>query len=265
MAADKGAGEMTPRKIWDDVVSDACEKAREGAPAGTKVRWHKGVTTRAWFGPRRTRPADAMYLAVLARPKVPMGFFDSLATVGGLGAVEGLRSLGADARLAWPATVVDGSGRFLGSVRCRAGYGEGGVFIVASAGVNVGEGEYSVPQDAPEPLEPVSVVDLVGPDDAPAAEDAVNVVCDAVAAAIDRWEQGIAAGQGAAGPLGPVLGDWFDEMPLMGQPVRVLLPDGREVAAGALVGIDGWGRVTVRTDDGSELEFSSGQVFLRPR
>ncbi len=259
------AGELTPWEQWDDVVAEACDRARSGSEAGTRVsRWGE-VSKGVWFRPEVTRPSGGMYLAQVARPQVPMGFIGSLATVAGLGAVKGLRSLGVPARLAWPATIVDESGRFLGAARCTGGYGEGGVFAVVGAAVNMGEGEYPVPEDAPEPLAPVSVVDLVGADAAPAAADAADAVQDAVKAALDRWEAGIAAGQGAAGPLGPVLGDWFDEMPLMGRPVRALLPSGRVAAEGTLVGIDGWGRVTVRTDDGRDLELSSEQVLLRPR
>lgn len=255
----------TPRELWDDVVAEACDKARSGSEAGTRVsRWGE-VSKRVWFGPETTHPAGGMYLAQVARPQVPMGFLGSLDTVAGLGAVEGLRTLGVPARLALPAIIVDGSGRFLGAARCTGGYGEGGVFAVASMAVNMGEGECPVPQDGPDPLTPVSVVDLVGPGGAPAPADAADTVQSAMRTALDRWERGIAAGQGNAGPLGPVLGDWFDEMPLMGCGVRVLPPDGRVAAEGTLVGIDGWGRVTVRADDGRDLEFSSGQVFLRPR
>lgn len=259
------AEELTPQERWDRVMAQACDEARSGSATGVRVsRWNE-VSTRVWFGLRRTRPSGGLYLAQVARPHVPMGFIGSVGTVAGLGAVEALRPFGVPARLAWPATIVDESGRFLGAVRCTGGYGEGGVFAVAGVAVNVGAGECPVPQDGPEPLEAVSIGDLVDSDALPAAPDMAAAVQDSVAAAIARWEQGIAAGQGAAGPLGPVLGDWFDEMPLMGSPVRVLLPNGSVAAEGVLVGIDGWGRITVRTDDGRELEFSGEQVFLRPR
>ena len=116
---------------------------------------------------------------------------------------------------------------------------------------------------SPAPREAAGLASLL--DTVPGLETLAAAIGDAVVSRVRAWEDGIAAGQGTAGPLGPVLSEWFDEMPLMGREVRVLLPDGRVAAEGMLAGIDGWGRVTVRTDDGRELEFSSEQGSVRPR
>lgn len=268
------------------VLDEACDLAREGAPAGTCVVAREQTAGRTRLGRVWESPAGGLYLAVVLRPKAPMGFLPSVATVAGLGAVDALRRTGASVRLAWPDDIVDPAGHKVGASVCAAGYGEGGVFVVAGIFVNLTSTDLAPVEEgpstcgspetnatgpladlpscgSPEPRTPGCLADLVDP--VPPVEELADAVANAVMDRVAAWERGLGAGQGSAGPLGPVLSEWFDEMPLMGEPVRMVLPDGRTAVEGTLAGIDGWGRVTVRTDDGQEVELTCEQGSLRPR
>lgn len=161
------------------------------------------------------------------RPGVPMGLVTGVPYVAVLGVA---RELGA--RLRWPHLVVDEKGEPLAALRARAGYDDEGVFVSCDI-VPAGEGEL----------------------DAAALERAAR-------GAVDAWAAEVRAGRAAAGPLAPVLGDYFDALLGMGEPVEVVRA-GRVLGRGRLAGVDVWGRATVRLDDGRELEVAPEQAELR--
>lgn len=163
-----------------------------------------------------------MAVAAVLRPRVPMGFIDGTTFVASLGAAE---SLGA--HVAWPNFVVDGDGAELVRVTCRAGYDDEGIYVTCEL-------------------------------DGDAATDAV---ADAVVARVDAWGDAVAAG-GKAGPLAAVLEEYFDACLLMGRAVRVVRRDGSVACEGTLAGMDIWGRVTVKLDDGREVEIAPGQASV---
>ncbi len=166
-----------------------------------------------------------MAVAAVLRPRVPMGFIDGTVFVASLGAAEAL-----GAHVAWPCSVVDGEGSELVRVSCRAGYDDEGIYVTCEI-----EGE--------------------------AASDAV---ADAVVARVDAWGESVAAGS-KAGPLAAVLEEYFDACLLMGKPVRVVRRDGSVACEGTLAGMDIWGRVTVKLDDGREVEVAPGQASVVAR
>lgn len=166
--------------------------------------------------------------AFTVRPAVPMGHVTGVPYVCAL-AVAG--ALGA--RLRWPHEVVAPDGGPLVSVDARAGYDDGGVFVRCDL---AWEDEKSL--------------------DAAALERAATE-------AVDAWAAGVAAGRAAAGPLAPVLGDYFDALLGMGEKVEVLR-GGRVIGEGALSAVDVWGRATVRLEGGAqELEIAPEQATLR--
>ena len=154
-----------------------------------------------------------------------MGFIDGTVFVASLGAAE---SLGA--HVAWPNSVVDGDGAELVRVACRAGYDDEGIYVTCEL-------------------------------DGDAATDAV---VDAVVARVDAWGDAVAAGS-KAGPLAAVLEEYFDACLLMGCAVRVVRRDGSVACEGTLAGMDIWGRVTVKLDDGREVEIAPGQASVAAR
>lgn len=163
----------------------------------------------------------------LLRPAVPMGF------VGGVPHVVALavaRELGA--RVAWPHAVVTAEGEPLVSVDVRAGYDEG-IFVRC---------------------------DLTWE-----AERGFDVVTleRAATEAVDAWVTDVAAGRAGAGPLAPVLGNYFDVLLGMGETCEIVRA-GRVIGRGTLAGVDVWGRATVRLEDGAqELEIAPEQAELR--
>lgn len=211
------------------VTEELIERARTGAPAGECAIAVEGGTLR---------------LAVLLRPAVPMSHYMGILPVCALGALEGLRPLRDDLALAWPGKVVvpDEDGHAT-QVACalgvHAGTGEGGMFVVCSAGVEL------------------------APFAAMASGELAHAVCSAVALRVDAWAADVSAGRGAAGPVAPVLSDYFDALALMGRSCEVVYPNGRVAAAGTLTAVDVWGRATVRLADGRELVVSPEQASLR--
>lgn len=81
--------------------------------------------------------------------------------------------------------------------------------------------------------------------------------------ALTHGRQTSRLGRGAAGPVAPVLSNYFDALALMGRSCEVVYPNGRVAAAGTLTAVDVWGRATVRLADGRELVVSPEQASLR--
>lgn len=190
-----------------------------------------------------SRAAGACLAEVTVRPQVPMGAFHALGYVCAMGAAEGLRAAGVPfAGIGWPQDVVDArTYRPLFALRMHAGYDKG-MFATCTVVADQQVGllrEFSDEQLA-EALE------------------------QGVTARVASWEAQIAAGQGVAGPLAPVLSEYFDLVPLLGQPAKAVYPNGNVMATGRFAGVDIWGRATLVTDDGRELEFPPEQARILP-
>lgn len=247
------------------ILDDIKTLGREGKPAGTfsvvgAQSQGRGRQGRLWLD-----AGSPLAAGVLLRSQAPMGLLTGLAPVCGYACVRALKAAGVPCALAWPNDIVT-EGAKLGSVVCEAGYGDG-VFVAAAVMLNVADAPISFAScGSPEPR-PAATLEAFLPELAQDAQKCARLgqdLCAAMEAECGRWGAAVGQGAGAAGPLGPILSAWFDEMPLMGQPVRALLPDGRVAAEGLLAGIDGWGRITVVGADGQERELSFEQASLRP-
>ena len=189
------------------------------------------------------RAAGDTLVEVTLRPQVPMGAFQAVGYVCAMGVAEGLREAGiAFAGIGWPQDVVDvRTHRSLCTLRMRAGYDKG---MFATCAV-VAARQVGLLRDLPDEL-----------------------LADVLVAGIERrvsaWEGRIVAGDGAGGPLAPVLAEYVDLVPLLGSPVVVTYPNGNEMARGRFAGVDVWGRATLVADDGRELEFPPEQAGIRP-
>ncbi|MBR1829366.1 MAG: hypothetical protein IJ781_07645 [Atopobiaceae bacterium] len=172
--------------------------------------------------------------SVELRPAVPMGAYHALGYICVLGAVEALRAQEFDVGIGWPFSIVDAQTyAALAEVRVRAGYDEG--MFARCEVVALQEGAAPFPAD---------------------------VLVAGVTSRVDAWASDVAAGRAKAGPVAPVLSDYFDLVPLLGRPVRAFYPNGRVMAQGTFAGIDIWGRATLRTGDGRELEFAPEQASI---
>lgn len=215
-----------------DFVSCVKDKARAGAPAGTCV-WSPS--------------SDALKLALVLRPAVKMGDYHALPFVAAMGAVDALRSLGKahEVGIRWPSDLVSGAPDFDSELVCitvSAGAGEGGLFAVVGLSVSR------------EPLETLAL----DTDDEELAAD----LCDAIAARVDSWASALAASKVVAGPLAPVLEEYFDMVPLLGHRAAALSPNGHPLALGTFAGIDVWGRATIKNAS-AEREFAPEAARIR--
>ncbi len=181
--------------------------------------------------------ADTLLVEVVCRPAVAMPFLTGVPYAAALGVADALSGLGASGvGVAWPHDVCGPDG-VMATIRTTAGFGEG-MFVVchvALAGVT-----------------------------AETADVLAEAVAAGIGARVNEWAAGIASAGKAATPLGPVLNELFDRMPLMGQPIEVVYPNGNVAMRGTLAGMDVWGRATVRNELGGELDIAPEQARIRP-
>ncbi len=209
------------------VEKDLVELARAGAAAGEKNIW--------------LADDGALTVEFVCRPAVGMAYLTGVPYAAALGVADALEAAGfAGVGVVWPHDV-SGEKGLLARVSTSAGYGEG-MFVVCRAVVA------DVAQAG------------VAPED---AERLGNTVAEAASAQVAAWEASIAAAGKAATPLGPVLNEFFDRMPLMGKPVEVVYPNGRVAMRATLAGMDVWGRATVKNEFGGELEIAPEQARIR--
>ena len=95
-----------------------------------------------------------------------------------------------------------------------------------------------------------------------AGEALTEALAEALLARVDAWAVAANTSQGAAGPLAPALGEYFDMVPLLGRQVAAVSPNGLPLAVGVFAGLDIWGRATIKTDAG-EQEFPPEAVRIR--
>ena len=123
------------------------------------------------------------------------------------------------AGIAWPYDVVDAAtGEPITGVRTQGGYDGEGMFVRVE--LTLGE--------------------MV-------AED----VLAAVESRVESWARG-----SSVAPLASILGPYADKLIDLGAEVDVLFPNGNVHAHGTFVGVDVWGRATVRPASGKDLEFA---------
>ena len=72
----------------------------------------------------------------------------------------------------------------------------------------------------------------------------------------------VRTGGASAGPLAPILSEYFDMVPMLGHQVAVLSPTGHLMDTGVFAGLDVWGRACVMTPSG-EKALPAEAVSLR--
>ena len=256
---------------------DAREAAREGAPHGSAVAARVQTAGRGRRGHVWESPRGSLYLSCVLRPSVPMHFFTGLPAVCALGVLDCLRDdLGiAQAALKWPNDIIAGPSKLAG-ILVEAGLSAMGTFAVCGVGVNVATAMTGTASQAqatpeanavpsPEALSRTCLEELVeDPSKLPSFDDIAELLRRRIVARVDAWDLACRQGRAQAGPLAPILNEYFDCCPLLGHRVRALSPEGELVCTGYFAGLDCWGRATVRRDDGAEVVYTSEMVSLRP-
>lgn len=196
---------------------------------------------------------ESLEVAYILRPQVAMGYLEGLPYVVSLGICEALDRLCADEmRIGWPYAVVHDT-KPLVSLETHAGYGKGGIFAVA---------QLTLPLKAlDEGTHACALLEECRVQSDLSDRELAATLRDEILSALRGWEQGFS--QGGAGPLAPVLNDYFDVLDAMGERVEIRYPNGRLKAQGRFAGVDVWGRASVVADDGSEISFSHEEASMR--
>lgn len=266
-----GAPELQIVASTGSTNDDVMELGRGSAPHGACVAAHEQTAGRGRRGHGWGSPSTGLYLSVLLRLDVPMSHYMGISAVCGMGVLDALHSLGATrAVLKWPNDVVvpaaDGSSpdRKLAGILVEAGTGDSGMFAVCGIGVNLERPVLEGDMGSVNPLAPAGIADAMAEGaEAPGFDELAQAIRDAVVARADAWAAAVNSGHAVAGPLAPVLSEYFDALPLMGSRVDVVYPNGNVAATGDFVAVDVWGRATVRLGDGREVVVSSEQASLR--
>lgn len=266
-----GAPELQIVASTGSTNDDVMELGRGSAPHGACVAAHEQTAGRGRRGHGWGSPSTGLYLSVLLRPDVPMSHYMGISAVCGMGVLDALHSLGATrAALKWPNDVVvpamDASApdRKLAGILVEAGTGDSGMFAVCGIGVNLERPTLEGDMGSVNPLAPAGIADAMAEGAvAPGFDELAQTIRDAVVARADAWAAAVNSGHAVAGPLAPVLSEYFDALPLMGARVDVVYPNGNVAATGDFVAVDVWGRATVRLEDGREVVVSSEQASLR--
>lgn len=254
----------------EDPVTEAVERARSAGRAG-------------WTAAHVSDETGDVSLALIARPAVRMGDFHAVPFVAAMGARDGLAALGAakSVGIRWPHDLVCAAPDFndeLATVSVKAGAGEGGMFAVvalelrasAFAGLELCAPSADAAADICDggAVEAVTgAVDGTAPADAgvsPLADPAAVApqLAAAILARIDAWAAALANNRAVAGPLAPVLGEYFDMVPALGHRAAAVSPNGHPLAIGTFAGVDVWGRATIKTTV-DEREFAPEVARIR--
>lgn len=199
----------------------------------------------------------SLAFSLVVRPDVNMHAFHGLPFVAAMGMMDALvgtaaapgLGLAGKVGIQWPSDIVCGAPAFETSfarVAVNGGAGAAGMFGAVTVDIER------------------SALSELGVDVADEAlvEALVEALAVAVLTRVDTWEVVANTPQGAAGPLAPVLGEYFDMVPLLGRQVAAVSPNGLPLAVGVFAGLDIWGRATIKTDAG-EQEFPPEAVRIR--
>lgn len=218
-----------------DAARDA---GREGASAGW-CAWSAGEAS--------------LTFSLVVRPDVNMHAFHGLPFVAAMGMMDALvgtastpgLGLAGKVGIEWPSNIVCSAPAFetpFARVSVNGGAGAAGMFGAVTVDIER------------------AALSELGVD--VADEALVEALSAAVLTRVDAWAVVANTSQGAAGPLAPVLGEYFDMVPLLGRQVAAVSPNGLPLAVGVFAGLDIWGRATIKTDAG-EQEFPPEAVRIR--
>lgn len=253
--------------------TDVLALARSGEPEGLVLAAERQTAGRGRLGREWVSPAgDGLTFSVLLRPApVPASLLGWVPLLAGLAAGTAVASVaGVDARLKWPNDLLVGGAKLAG-VLAEGGDGA----VVVGLGINVGQRPAGLPGTGATSLRVLAGAreGTVGPpgggDDpggpgpgggagpvVPAREELLVAVLGELARWYLAWRDQAAPGD--AGACG-LRAQYLRRSATVGREVTVTLPGGR-VLAGQACGVDGLGRLELRTG-GTVQAVSAGDVL----
>ncbi|MFC2670980.1 hypothetical protein [Lancefieldella parvula] len=232
------------------VAQEALELARGGAQTGefvfrvSDVQEDSVQDQEACPNPASPSVGEKpLEVATVVRLGVSMPYVPAVPYVVALGVCQFLRAADDNFGICWPYDICY-KDQVVASITATAGYQEG-MFAVVSVVANA------------EALN--SVFDV-----ADNKELLAKKVSELVVQSVDTWEQQVKHVRSFAGPIALILSDYFDVVPLLGQQVNKVYPNGNVALTARFGGIDVWGHAILVDEDGKEILVSEDEASVVP-
>jgi BirA family biotin operon repressor/biotin-[acetyl-CoA-carboxylase] ligase len=207
----------------------------------------RGRLGRRW----QAQPGTSLMLSLLLRPNWPAEQSLWLTMMAGLAAAKAIESLtSVKIALKWPNDVgvdINGIWHKLGGLLVEGSVGENGRLqrVVVGMGLNVN----MTAAQLPEAMTPVTSLLVAGGDTVDRQALLLSFLVR-----MEEWYEKAVAGQS------PVT-TWADRLITLGRQVHV--SQGGDVFVGTAVGVDEWGQLRVKAEDGSLQTITAADVTLR--
>ena len=236
------------------VAQKALELARGSAQTGEFVFRISGPQERAVQSQdacceSASKPASApasekpLEVATVVRLEVSMPYVPAVPYVVALGVCQFLRGADEGFGICWPYNICY-KDQVVALIKATAGYQEGMFAVV------------SVAADSEALCSAFDVVDNT--------ELLAKKVSDLVVQSVSVWEQQVKHARSFAGPIALILSDYFDMVPLLGQQVNKVYPNGNVALTARFGGIDVWGHAILVDKDGKEILVSEDEASVVP-
>jgi len=263
---------VSPEGLWRDVRvvaetgstnADLLAAARAGAAEGTVLVAEAQTAARGRMGRRWASPPRAgLTFSVLLRPDgVPAALLGWLPLLAGVAAAASVHAVAAvDATLKWPNDVLVGERKLGGILAERAG-----TAVVVGIGINVWQARADLPPDAAA----TSLALAAGAGIVGQAVDARGTglrerllagLLDELGRWYESWRDQASPGDADACGLRQ---EYVRRCATIGREVTVTMP-GTEGVTGTATGVDGAGRLEVRTPSGLAAVTAGDVVHVRP-
>ena len=232
------------------VAHEALELARGGAQTGEFVfRVSDAQENSAQSREACPIPASPsagekpLEVATVVRLGVSMSYVPAVPYVVALGVCQFLRAADDNFGICWPYDICY-KDQVVASIKVTAGYQEG-MFVVVS-----------VVADA-KALNSVFGI-------AENKELLAKKVSELVVQSVGTWEQQVKHVRSFAGPIALILSDYFDVVPLLGQQVNKVYPNGNVALTARFGGIDVWGHAILVDENGKEILVNEDEASVLP-
>lgn len=182
-------------------------------------------------------------VATVVRLEVSMPHVPAVPYVVALGVCQFLRAADEGFGICWPYDICY-KDQAVASIKATAGYQEG-MFAVVSV------------------VADTKALGLVF-DVADNTELLAKKMAELVVQSVSAWEQQVKCTRSFAGPIALILSDYFDMVPLLGQQVNKVYPNGTVALTARFGGIDVWGHAILVDKDGKEILVSEEEASVAP-
>ena len=232
------------------VAHEALELARGGAQTGEFV-FRVSDAQENFAQSREACPIPAspsagekpLEVATVVRLGVSMSYVPAVPYVVALGVCQFLRAADDNFGICWPYDICY-KDQVVASIKVTAGHQEGMFAVV------------SVVADA-KALNSVFGI-------AENKELLAKKVSELVVQSVGTWEQQVKHVRSFAGPIALILSDYFDVVPLLGQQVNKVYPNGNVALTARFGGIDVWGHAILVDENGKEILVSEDEASVVP-